>query len=99
MAGVVGGGLLSLLGGPIGLVGGAVIGAAAGGVAGHAADRAVPDRYVRDLGRALKQDSSAIVLLVEDQHEPDVQRILAPFGGYSLQLALSDEMLGRLITQ
>ena len=99
VAGVVTGGLLSLLGGPIGLVGGAVIGATAGGVAGHVADRAVPDRYVRDLGRALKEDSSAIVLLVEDQHEPEVQQILAPFGGYTLQLALSDEMLGRLINQ
>jgi uncharacterized membrane protein/sporulation protein YlmC with PRC-barrel domain len=97
VAGAVAGGLLSLAAGPIGLVGGAVVGAAAGGLTGRVVDRGVPDRYVRDLGRALRGDSSAIVLLVDQEHEAALLESLAPLGGQILQLALSDEMLQRLV--
>ena len=60
VAGVVAGGVLTLVGGPLGLVAASAIGGVAGGVIGHAVDRGIPDRYVRDLGRALKPGSSAV---------------------------------------
>jgi uncharacterized membrane protein len=97
VAGAVAGGLLSMVVGPLGLVGGAAVGAAAGGIAGRAMDRGVPDRYARDLGRALKANSSAIVLLVDQENETALLQLLAPLGGQVLQLALSDEMVQRLI--
>jgi uncharacterized membrane protein/sporulation protein YlmC with PRC-barrel domain len=97
VAGAVAGGLLSLVAGPVGLVGAAAVGAAAGGLTGKVVDRGVPDRYVRDLGRALRADSSAIVLLVDEQYEHALLEAVAPLGGQLLRLALSDDMLERLV--
>jgi uncharacterized membrane protein/sporulation protein YlmC with PRC-barrel domain len=95
--GAVVGGVLSILAGPVGLVGAAAAGAAAGGITARLVDRGVPDRYARDLGRALRANSSAIVLLADQRFEADLLQTLAPLGGEVLRLALSDDMLERLI--
>ena len=97
--GAVVGGVLSVLAGPVGLVGAAAAGAATGGLTAHLVDRGVPDRYARDLGRALRANSSAIVLLAEQRFEATLLEALAPLGGEVLRLALSDEMLARLIAK
>ncbi|MBV9324190.1 MAG: DUF1269 domain-containing protein [Chloroflexi bacterium] len=99
VAGVVVGGVLSLVGGPLGLVAASAIGGAAGGVVGHAVDRGIPDRYVRDLGRALKPGSSALVVLVAQNGEAALLEKLAPLDGKVLRLALTDEMIQKLTTQ
>jgi uncharacterized membrane protein len=98
VAGAVVGGVLSLVGGPLGLVAAAAVGGAAGGVVGHAVDRGIPDRYVRDLGRALRPSSSALVVLVPQRAETALLEKLAPLDGKVLRLALTDEMIARLTT-
>jgi uncharacterized membrane protein len=96
VAGAVVGGVLTLVGGPLRLVAAAAVGGAAGGVVGHAIDRGIPDRYVRDLGRALKPGSSALVVLVPRDGEEALLEKLAPLDGKVLHLALTDEMIARL---
>jgi uncharacterized membrane protein/sporulation protein YlmC with PRC-barrel domain len=95
-AGVVIGGVLSLVGGPLGPLAGAAVGGAAGGLVGKAVDRGVPDRYVRDLGRALRAGSSALVVVVPQREEASLLAALTPLGGTVLRLQLSDEMIARL---
>jgi uncharacterized membrane protein len=96
VAGAVVGGVLTLVGGPLGLVAAAAVGGAAGGVVGHAVDRGIPDRYVRDLGRALRPGTSALVVLVTQDGEAALLDKLAPLDGRVLRLALTDEMIKRL---
>ncbi len=96
VAGVVVGGVLSLVGGPLGLVAASAIGGAAGGVVGKVVDRGIPDRYVRDLGRALHPGASALVVLVAQHGEADLLEKLAPLDGRVLRLALTDDMIARL---
>jgi uncharacterized membrane protein len=67
-------------------------------VVGHAVDRGIPDRYIRDLGRALKPGSSALVVLVPQRAEATLLEKLAPLDGKVLRLALTDEMIERLTT-
>jgi len=99
VAGAVLGGVLSLVGGPLGLVAASAVGAAAGGVVGHVVDRGVPDRYVRDLGRALRANTSALVVLVPQADEAALLEHLAHLNGRVLRLQLSDEMITRLTEQ
>ena len=95
VTGAVVGGVVSVLGGPVGLVAASAIGGAAGAAVGRR-DRGVPDGYVRDLGRALDAGSSAVVALVPRRAEGAVLETLAPLNGALLRLALDDEMLARL---
>ena len=96
VAGAVVGGVLSLVVGPLGLVATSAVGAAAGGVVGHVVDLGVPDRYVRDLGRALRGGSSALVVLVPQHAEAALLEKMAPLGGRVLRLQLTDEMIASL---
>jgi uncharacterized membrane protein len=96
VAGAVVGGVLTLVGGPLGLVAASAVGGAAGGLVGHAVDRGIPDRYIRDLGRALKPGSSALVVLVPKEGEAALLEKLAPLDGKVLRLALTDEMIAKL---
>jgi uncharacterized membrane protein len=96
VAGAVVGGVLSLVGGPLGLVAASAVGGAAGGVVGKVVDRGIPDRYVRDLGRALHPGTSALVVLVPQQSEGELLQKLEPLDGRVLRLALTDEMIARL---
>jgi uncharacterized membrane protein len=96
VAGAVVGGVLTLVGGPLGLIAASAVGGAAGGVVGHVVDRGIPDRYVRDLGRALHPGASALVVLVKQDAEAALLEKLAPLDGRVLRLALTDDMIARL---
>jgi uncharacterized membrane protein/sporulation protein YlmC with PRC-barrel domain len=96
LLGAIAGGVLSLVAGPVGLAAGLAGGGVAGGVVGRVVDRGVPDRYVRDLGRALRPGTSALVLLVERGSEEALLEVLRPLEGSLLRLALTDEMVARL---
>jgi uncharacterized membrane protein len=96
VAGAVVGGVLSLVVGPLGFVASSAVGAAAGGVVGHVVDLGVPDRYVRDLGRALRAGSSALVVLLPQHAEAALLEKMAPLGGQVLRLQLTDEMIASL---
>jgi uncharacterized membrane protein len=94
--GAVIGGVLGVLGGPLGLVAAAAIGGAAGGAVGGVVDRGIPDRYTRDLGRALHASSSALVVLVPHGSEAALMEQLSSLNGNVLRLELTDEMIARL---
>lgn len=59
------GALLTLIGGPAGLVVSSVIGAAAGGALTRLKDKGVPNDQLKDMASKLPPDSSALLALVE----------------------------------
>jgi uncharacterized membrane protein len=75
---------------------GTALGGAAGAAVGRVVDRGIPDRYVRDLGRALRAGSSALVVLVPASLETTLLDKLDPLNGQVLRLELSDDMVARL---
>lgn len=64
--GAVGGGLLSLIGGPAGFLAWTVGGAVVGGVAGKYLGQPIAKGDLKELGQALVPDSSAVLLPLED---------------------------------
>jgi uncharacterized membrane protein len=65
-AGAVAGGLLALLGGPVGVLTMIVAGGAIGGVAGHFAGRVLPADDLRKIGQSLPLNSSGFIVITED---------------------------------
>jgi uncharacterized membrane protein len=65
-AGAVAGGLLALLGGPVGVLTMVVAGGAIGGVAGHFAGRVLPADDLRRIGQSLPVNSSGFIVITED---------------------------------
>jgi uncharacterized membrane protein len=65
-AGAVAGGLLALLGGPVGVLTLIVAGGAIGGVAGHFAGRVLPADDLRRVGQSLPLNSSGFIVICED---------------------------------
>jgi uncharacterized membrane protein len=65
-AGAVAGGLLALLGGPVGVLTMIVAGGAIGGVAGHFAGRVLPADDLRRIGQSLPLNSSGFIIITED---------------------------------
>ncbi len=65
-AGAVAGGLLALLGGPVGVLTMIVAGGAIGGVAGHFAGRVLPAEDLRRIGQSLPVNSSGFIVITED---------------------------------
>jgi uncharacterized membrane protein len=63
---------------------------------GGVVDRGIPDRYTRDLGRALHAGSSALVVLVPQGREAALVEQLSSLNGNVLRLELTDEMIARL---
>lgn len=92
--GVVGGGVLSLLGGPLGLFWMLVGGGVTGGLIGHFAGRAVPADQLKKVGNLLTNDSSGIFLLLEDK---EAEKAIAALGGIPADVVtidLGDELSG-----
>jgi uncharacterized membrane protein len=95
-AGAVGGGLLSLIGGPVGLLAWAVGGAVVGGVAGKYLGRPIAKGDLKEIGDALSPDSSAVLLLLEDK---DTEAAVDGMSGYKAQvvtLTVGDELSGEI---
>jgi len=89
-------GLLSLIGGPAGLLVWAAAGAAAGGVAGKYLGRPFPKGDLEEIGEAMVPDSSAFLLLVEDV---DSEKAVESLKGYSanvVTLTVGDELSGQI---
>jgi uncharacterized membrane protein len=66
-AGAVTGGLLALLGGPVGVLTMIVAGGVIGGVAGHFAGRVLPADELRKVGQSLPLNSSGFIVITEDR--------------------------------
>jgi uncharacterized membrane protein len=98
MSGVLWGGLIGLLFlNPIaGMAIGAGVGAASGALAGKFSDYGIPDDFIRELGRTIKPNSSALFLLVQKVTADKVLPKLADFKGRVLKTSLPDDQERRL---
>ena len=90
--GAIGGGLLGLLIGSIffpfaGLIGGALVGA----VVGKMVDLGVDQKFVHEVGAALKPDSSAIFVLVREANPNAALAALKPYKGRVYHTSLPSE--------
>jgi uncharacterized membrane protein len=94
--GGVAGGLLSLIGGPAGLLVWTVGGAVLGGIAGKHVGRAIPESDLRALGQQLPPGSSALLILTEDK---DAEAVIDGMQGYSARivtLTVADQISGEI---
>jgi uncharacterized membrane protein len=85
--GALAGGALSLLAGPVGLLGMVVAGATVGGVAGHFLGREIPMDDLRKVAEALPADSSALLLLLEDK---EAERAIKAVEGLHADIVVID---------
>jgi uncharacterized membrane protein len=93
--GAVGGGLLALIGGPVGVLALAASGATIGGVAGHL-HRLIPKEDLDEIGEALKPDSSAFLLLLEDKYSEAVVKSMSGYKANVVTLTVGDELSGQI---
>jgi uncharacterized membrane protein len=105
-AGALGGGASGALWGTLigllflnplaGMAVGAGIGAASGALAGKLSDYGIPDDFIKELGRTIKPNSSALFLLVQKVTADKVLPRMAGYKGHVLKTSLSDEREKRL---
>jgi len=89
------GGLLGLIGGPVGVLALAASGAAVGGVAGHL-DRAIPKDDLEQIGEAMSPDSSAFLLLLEDTYSEGAINSMSGYNANVVTLTVGDELSGQI---
>lgn len=90
------GGLLGLIGGPVGLLAWVVGGAAVGGVAGKYLGRPISRGDLEEIGEAMQPDTSAFLLLLEDQDTEDVIKSMSGYGANVVTLTMGDELSGEI---
>jgi uncharacterized membrane protein len=89
-------GLLSLIGGPAGLLAWAVAGGVIGGFAGKYGGRAIPTKDLEELAAQMQPNTSAILALVEDKQS---EALIDSMKGYKAQvvtLTVGDEVSGEI---
>lgn len=94
--GAVTGGLLGLIGGPAGVLALGAAGAAVGGTAGHYWGRMIPKSDLEELGEALKPDTSAMLLLLEDTESESVIDSMSGYNANAVTLTVGDELSGQI---
>ena len=94
--GGVAGGLLSLIGGPIGFLTWVVGGAVIGGVAGKYLGRPIKKGDLEEVGEAMVPDTSAFLLLVEDIYSEEIANSLSDINANMVTLTVGDELSGEL---
>lgn len=90
--GAISGGVLSLIGGPVGLLAWAVAGGVIGGVAGKHLGKAIPKKDLQALGEQMQPDTSAYMVMVKYK---DVERVLDSMKAYNasvITLTVGDEL-------
>ena len=95
--GAITGGIIGLVAGPIGAVVGAAAGAATGRAAAGWIDMGFSDQALESLQNAMGNDSSAVVILIEQQYVDSSLNALADFEGHRLQQSMTDEMVSQLL--
>lgn len=95
IGGVVGG-VIGILAGPGGVVVGAGVGAVIGGFAAKLHDAGFPDERLREIGGALKPNTSAIVAVVDDTWVAEAERQMQEQGAKSVTAALSADIAKQL---
>ncbi len=99
MGAVLGGagvGLLSLIGGPVGLLAWTVGGAVMGGVAGKYLGRPFSKGELKEIGEAMDPDSSAFLLLIEDVASEAAIDSLKGYNANVITLTVGDDLSGQI---
>ena len=96
VVGATGGGLLALIGGPVGVLVWAAAGGVVGGVAGHYLGRPIDKGKLEELGEALTPDSSAFLLLLEDVYSEGVVDSMAGYNANVVTLTVGSELSGQI---
>jgi len=96
VAGGVAGGLLSVLGGPVGFLTWVVGGAVVGGVAGKYLGRPFKKGNIQEFGEMMVPDSSAFLLLCEDIYSEAIADSLKGVNANVITLTIGDELSGEL---
>jgi len=94
--GVVAGGLLGLIGGPAGLLAWTVGGAVIGGVAGKHLGQPIAKGDLKELGKSLTPDSSAVLLLLEDVYTEAAVDSMSGYTANVVTLTLGNELSGEI---
>jgi uncharacterized membrane protein len=94
--GVVAGGLLSLLGGPVGLLAWVVAGGVIGGFAGKIGGRAIPKEDLEKLAVYMKPNTSAILAIIEDKSAENLINRMSPYQAQVVTLTVGDETSGEI---
>jgi len=94
--GAVGGGLLSLIGGPAGFLAWTVGGAVVGGMAGKALGRPIAKGDLKELGQALSPDTSAVLLLLEDIYTEAAVDSMSGYNAQVVTLTVGSELSGEI---
>ncbi len=94
--GAVGGGLLSLIGGPAGFLAWTVGGAVVGGVAGKYLGQPIAKGNLKQLGQALVPDSSAVLLLLEDIYAEAAVDSMSGYNAQVVTLTVGSELSGEI---
>jgi uncharacterized membrane protein len=89
-------GLLSLIGGPAGLLAWAVAGGVIGGFAGKFAGRAIPTKDMKELAERMQPNTSAILAMVEDTWAETLINDMAPYKAQVVTLTVGDELSGEI---
>ncbi len=89
--GALTGGLIGLLFGPGGALAGAVAGGSIGGLLGATEDVAFDDPKLDDFAAALDKDTSALILVGEENTLADFVSAVEPFGGKIIETDLNED--------
>jgi uncharacterized membrane protein len=96
--GMAGGGLLALIGGPVGVLAYVAAGGVVGGVAGHYLGRPIKKGDLKKLGEKLTPDSSAFLLLLEDIYSEEVVDSMSGYNANVVTLTVGSELSGQIAT-
>jgi uncharacterized membrane protein len=94
--GAVAGGLLGLIGGPVGLLAWSVGGAVVGGVAGKYLGRPFSKGDLEEIGEAMSPDTSGILLLLEDTYSEAAVSSMSGYNANVVTLTVGDELSGQI---
>jgi uncharacterized membrane protein len=90
------GGLLGLIGGPAGLLAWAIAGGVVGGVAGKYLGRALSKGDMQEIGAALPNNSSALLMLLEDTQTEGVIKSMQGYSANVATLVVGDQLSGEI---
>ena len=97
--GAITGGLIGLVGGPAGVIIGALAGAGAGHVAADKIDFGFSDKFLAELEEHLQPGKSALILLTEHRWGDDLRGILGGGEGVLLQQTITDALVEELLQE
>jgi uncharacterized membrane protein len=94
--GAVTGGLIGLLLGPGGALAGAAVGGSLGAMMGVSSEIAFEDPRLEEFAAALKNDTSALILVGEESTLAHFVSSVEPFGGKAIQTSLDEDDIKKL---